>query len=81
MRVIKGGYILDRLTEMLVKQHMAYCDVVTDEMKNYCSIYDHMLHFFTTVLRMPENLAIDVIEDFSDGHFTDLEKVTCNMNF
>ncbi|RED65844.1 hypothetical protein DFP95_101339 [Cohnella lupini] len=49
---------------MLVSQHMAYAIKHPDELQQYESVYEHMLHYFMKVIGMAEDLAVAHLEDF-----------------
>jgi hypothetical protein len=53
-------------TDILIKQRLAYClESRTEDAKDaqFETIYDHLLHYYSKVLGMSEDDAIDVIFD------------------
>jgi Na+/melibiose symporter-like transporter len=54
-------------TDILLKQRLAYCLENRSEETQFETVYDHLLHYYTKVLGMSEDDAIDVIFDVSKG--------------
>lgn len=62
------------VTEKLVKQHQHYLSDNSNELKKYDSIYDHMLYYFTSVLGIEEQQALQYIQDFKSDFSCDVLK-------
>lgn len=62
------------VTEKLIKQHQHYLSVNSNELRNYDSIYDHMLYYFTSVLGIDEQQALHTIQDFKSDLSCDVLK-------
>ncbi|MBA2943936.1 hypothetical protein HZF08_37325 [Paenibacillus sp. CGMCC 1.16610] len=62
------------VTEKLIKQHQHYSSDNPSELKDYGSIYDHMLYYFTSVLGIDEQQALYTIQDFKSDLSCDVLK-------
>lgn len=62
------------VTEKLIKQHQQHVSDNPHELKNYSSVYDHMLYYFTVVLEIDEQQARQHIQDFESDLSCDAMK-------
>jgi hypothetical protein len=62
-------------TDKLVRKHMTYLlslEDITAELSRFETLYDHILYYSTSVLKMDLHEAILAIDDFmSDSTFSD----------
>lgn len=65
-------------TENLVKKHQVYLSDNLNELENYGTIYEHMLFYFTSILGIDEQQAlqciIDLKADLSCDHLNNIVK-------
>ncbi|MFD0694730.1 hypothetical protein ACFQZT_11555 [Paenibacillus sp. GCM10027628] len=62
------------ITEKLVNQHRQYLSEHPKELEKYATLYQHMLFFFTNILGIEEEQAVNHISDFKADMSCDLLK-------
>lgn len=70
---------MQSIMDKLVRQHMTYLlslDNITTELDRFETLNDHMLYYFTSVLKVEANEAIQAINHFlSDRSFSETAEV------
>ncbi len=63
---------MNPVTENLVMKHQTYLSDNPNELENFSSIYDHMLFYFTRILGIDEEQALQCILDLKADISCDL---------
>jgi hypothetical protein len=63
---------LNPVTENFVKKHQKYLSDNPNELKNFGSIYEHMLFYLTSILGIDEQQALQCILDLKADMSCDL---------
>ncbi|NEW05981.1 hypothetical protein GK047_08165 [Paenibacillus sp. SYP-B3998] len=66
---------MNHVTEIYIKKHQQYVSENPQELKNYDTIYDHMIVYFTEILGMDEQDALRCIHDFKKDMTCDLTSI------
>ena len=68
------------VTENLIKKHQKYLSDNPNELDNFGTIYEHMLFYFTTILGIDEQQALECIIDHKEDLSCDLLNTIVRVN-